>query len=76
LERKVRRLLREQRDRRDPAGALAPRRLTARPAESEAPGAEINHFSNNKNVYEKSLKKKEADFVNLHPAFFYAKNNI
>ncbi|AGK52505.1 hypothetical protein B1NLA3E_03645 [Bacillus sp. 1NLA3E] len=23
-------------------GALAPRRLTARPAESEAPGAEIN----------------------------------
>ncbi|KZR57206.1 hypothetical protein A3781_03290 [Bacillus badius] len=39
---KARRLLRDQWDRRDPAGALALRRLTARPAESEAPGMEIN----------------------------------
>ena len=30
------------RSRRDPAGALAPRRLPATPAESEAPGAQIN----------------------------------
>ncbi|GLY10623.1 hypothetical protein Bbad01_18390 [Bacillus badius] len=34
--RKARRLLRDPRDRRDPAGALALRRLAARPAESEA----------------------------------------
>jgi hypothetical protein len=30
------------RDRGDPAGALAPRRLPEPPAESEAPGAQIN----------------------------------
>jgi hypothetical protein len=30
------------RSREDPAGALAPRRLPATPAESEAPGAQIN----------------------------------
>ncbi|SDM00395.1 hypothetical protein SAMN05443253_101436 [Bacillus sp. OK048] len=30
------------RDRGDPAGALAPRRLPEPPAESEAPGAKIN----------------------------------
>jgi hypothetical protein len=29
-------------DRGDPAGALAPRRLPEPPAESEAPGAQIN----------------------------------
>jgi hypothetical protein len=32
------------RDRGDPAGALAPRRLPGPPAESEAPGAEINRL--------------------------------
>jgi hypothetical protein len=29
--------------------------LTARPAESEHPGAEINHFINSNKVYENSL---------------------
>ncbi len=32
------------RGRGDPAGALAPRRLPGPPAESEAPGAEINRL--------------------------------
>jgi hypothetical protein len=36
------RLLWDQRDRRDPAGAIATRRLTARPKESEQPGVPIN----------------------------------
>jgi hypothetical protein len=37
-------------------------RLTARPAESEHPGAEINHtspFENSNKVYENSLSKKK-----------------
>ncbi|WP_394174383.1 hypothetical protein [Guptibacillus hwajinpoensis] len=43
----------------------APRRLSARPAESEHPEAEINHYSYNNKVYEKSFKKVvfEKDFV-------------
>jgi hypothetical protein len=36
--------------------AQSARRLTARPAESEQPGAEINYFQSN-NVYENSLLK-------------------
>jgi hypothetical protein len=34
--------------------------LTARPAESEHPGAEITHLLNSSKVYEKSLQKKSA----------------
>jgi hypothetical protein len=41
--------------------ALAPRRLTARPAESKQPGAKINHSKyllNINKVYEKDLHKR------------------
>ncbi|TKD69179.1 hypothetical protein FBF83_14330 [Pseudalkalibacillus hwajinpoensis] len=37
--------------------SCAPRRLSARPAESEHPGAEINHYFYSNIVYEKSLLK-------------------
>jgi len=59
LERKARRLLRE-----DGAGetpqALAPRRLPGPPAESEAPGAEINGL-----VYRDILIEKLDSIKNL-----------
>jgi hypothetical protein len=42
LERKARRLLREYGAGETPAGAEATRRLPGTPAESEAPGAQIN----------------------------------
>jgi hypothetical protein len=55
LERKARRLLRE-----DGAGEthrrLAPRRLPGPPAESEAPGAEINSQVNTAIIFEKQKK--------------------
>ncbi|MDQ0481935.1 hypothetical protein QO000_000888 [Alkalihalobacillus hemicentroti] len=45
--------------------------LTARRAESEHPGAEINHLSKSNNAYQKSHRKKNKRFSLLF--FFIAK---
>jgi hypothetical protein len=40
-----------------PNGALRARRLTARPAESEQPGTEINYFQKQQSLRKKAYKK-------------------
>ena len=57
--RKQIKVLREQRDSWDPTGALAPRRLNSRPAESEHPGVEINYSLYSNKVYETAYKKEK-----------------
>jgi hypothetical protein len=41
-------------------GCKATRVLTARPAESEHPGTEINHFQESNKVYERKIQVKKA----------------
>jgi hypothetical protein len=50
-----------------------PRRLTASPAESEHPVAEINYYFllyNSNKLYEKSLVKKKSSLFNNRKLFF------